>query len=216
MLKKLIFQINIPPSNHVESNTPKAFSYISEMYKISELYARRYAKKFGAEFYLVTKIDDFEPAKNKHLDYQKLKAYDFKEYDRIIYFDSDYIIKDNAPNLFEICGNNFSAVPDQGPSIVEVAKNINISADRYFNAGFMYFTKDVLNKTRDILLSHYIKKDFPKEGQGLLNKMLYDQGIDFLKLNHKDWNPVKLTFGKYADHYVATKKKKWGQVIYPI
>jgi lipopolysaccharide biosynthesis glycosyltransferase len=216
MLKKLIFQINILPSNHVESNTPKAFSYISEMYKISELYARRYAKKFGAEFYLVTKIDDFEPAKNKHLDYQKLKAYDFKEYDRIIYFDSDYIIKDNAPNLFEICGNNFSAVPDQGPSIVEVAKNINISADRYFNAGFMYFTKDVLNKTRDILLSHYIKKDFPKEGQGLLNKMLYDQGIDFLKLNHKDWNPVKLTFGKYADHYVATKKKKWGQVIYPI
>jgi hypothetical protein len=128
----------------------------------------------------------------------------------------DYIIKDNAPNLFEICGNNFAAVLDQNRRMAEIAKEIDIPADRYFNAGFMYLTKDVLDRTRDILLSYYIKKEYPWQGQGLLNKMLYDQGIDFIKLNSKEWNRVKGTFGLYADHYAGTKKKRWGEVIYSI
>jgi lipopolysaccharide biosynthesis glycosyltransferase len=213
-MKKIIFQINVP--DQIRTDKITAYTYMPEMYKVSELCAKKYAQKYDAEYYMVNTLDDFKPAEGKHLDYQKLKAYDFKEYDRIIYFDSDYIIKDNAPNLFEICGNNFAAVLDQNRRMAEIAKEIDIPADRYFNAGFMYLTKDVLDRTRDILLSYYIKKEYPWQGQGLLNKMLYDQGIDFIKLNSKEWNRVKGTFGLYADHYAGTKKKRWGEVIYSI
>lgn len=211
-MKKLIFQINVP--NYIKTESIyTTYSYHQEMYNISERNARRYAKKTSSDYYKLTDPADFKLAEGKHLDYQKLKAYDFIDYDRIIYFDSDYIIKDNAPDLFEICGNQFHAVPDQGKIVENSAKSINIPKDRYFNAGFMYLTKNILDKTRDAL-PEYLKTEYAFQGQCLLNKLFFDFKIDYTSLNFKDWNPVKQTWGTYSDHYSGKKKERWGIVDY--
>lgn len=210
-MKKIVFQINVP--NHIVTNKPTAYTFVSDMYNTSERNARKYADRIKADYYMVKTPDDFKPASNKHLDYQKLKAYDFLDYDIIIYFDSDYIIKDNAPDLSELCGNNFSAAIDPGKSVPKLAQELGIPRDRYFNAGFMYLVKDILVRTKDILPT-YLEKEYQFDGQGLLNKMFYDCNIDFNKLPAHQWNPVSKTFGEYADHYAGKRKIRWGQVSY--
>jgi lipopolysaccharide biosynthesis glycosyltransferase len=211
MTKKLIFQINV--SNHIQTSKITAYTFMKDMYEISERNARRYAERCGADYYKLTDANDFNLTAGKHLDYQKLKAYDFVDYDRIIYFDSDYIIKDNAPNLFDLCGDKFSAVMDPGKSVIELSARLGIPRERYFNAGFMYLTKTVLDNTREFLPA-YLEKEYEFQGQGILNRLFYDKGIDFNRLDSNEWNPVKKTFGTYADHYAGAKKNKWGQVKY--
>jgi lipopolysaccharide biosynthesis glycosyltransferase len=210
-IKKIIFQINVP--NYGRTDKLTTYTFMSEMYKISEHNARQYAKKFGADYYKIDNENDFKPAAGKHLDYQKLKAYDFVDYDRIIYFDSDYIIKDSAPNLFDICGDHFSACIDPGKAVSRLSEELGMPTNRYFNAGFMYLTKDVLDRTR-FKIDEYLLKEWEYQGQGLLNKLFFDFDIDFKKLNSNDWNPVNRTFGTYADHYAGAKKRNWGKVNY--
>jgi len=212
-MKKLIFQINVPnysknhPSNIVE------YGYDESMYEVSNRYAKKYAEKFGADYYLLSDPHDYALAAHKHLDYQKLKIYDFLNYDVVLYMDSDYIIKDNAPDLFELCKDQFHAVLDQGSSTVKRAEELNMPIDRYFNAGLMYLPKYVMDQTKD-LVQDYLKEEYVLQGQGLLNKLFYDCNITINPLNYMEWNPVKRTFGLYADHYSGNKKSRWGSVKY--
>jgi lipopolysaccharide biosynthesis glycosyltransferase len=210
MTKKIIFQINIP--NEATKNLT-VYSYHQEMYYTSERNARQYAQRCHADYYKITTPDDFKPAAGKHLDYQKLKFYDFEDYNQIVYFDSDYIIKENAPDLFLLCKNKFHAVTDPGKTVEELAMNLGVPRERYFNAGFMYIPKSVIERTKNSV-AQYLSEEYEYQGQGLLNKLFYDHQIDYSALESDDWNPVKRTFGTYADHYAGSKKKKWGMVSY--
>jgi len=211
-MKKIIFQINVP--DYSKNNPDKMpYEYNESMYEVSNRCAKKYADKFSADYYMLSDPEDFSKAKGKHLDYQKLKIYDFLDYDFILYLDSDYIIKENAPNLFDLCGNNFSAVLDQGSAVVDKAKELGMPYDRYFNAGMMYIPRWVLEKTEDAI-DDYLKNEYTLQGQGLLNKLFYDFDIPINNLNYMEWNPVKRTFGVYADHYSGNKKSRWGSVKY--
>ena len=205
-MKKIIFQINVP--NYVKNAKKGSYIFNSEMYSISERNARNYAKKYNYDYYVLTDANDYFPAAGKHLDYQKLKIFDFIDYERVIYFDSDYIIKDNAPDLSKICGNYFHAVNDPGKTVGKLAENLSMPRERYFNAGFMYLTKDVLDQARNFV-NEYLKNDYEYDGQGLLNKLFFDQDIRFKSLPASEWNPVDSTFGKYADHYSGKNKSLW-------
>ena len=211
MSKKIVFQINVP--NHFQNDKLTAYTYMQDMYSKSQEFAKKYARRVCADYYCITKADDFFLAKNKHLDYQKLKMYDFTNYDQILYLDSDYIIKENAPDIFEICNNKFGAATDNGKSAYKYANELQIPIDLYFNAGIMHVSKEVLLKTKDAL-EEYLKHEYTFDGQGLLNKLFYDYKIDRYILNSADWNPVSKTFGNYADHYAGKKKSRWGKIIY--
>lgn len=206
MKRNLVFQVNVP--NYSTHKKLKAYTYIEEMYQISERNAREYAKKYNADY---IKIDDpvaWKYAAGKHVTYQKLKVYDFIEYDRCLYLDSDYIIKNNAPNLFEMCGDKFSAVTDPGSIVDKLASKLGIPKERYFNAGFFYITKEILDASRETAIE-YIKKDWDYEDQGLWNRMFFDLGIEYKSLPSEDWNPTESTFGTYADHYAGGYKSRW-------
>jgi hypothetical protein len=69
---------------------------------------------------------------------------------------------------------------DSGKGVDELAQELDMPRDRYFNAGFMYLNKTALLKTKDFVLE-YLKNDYRFDGQGLLNKMFYDKNINFLK-----------------------------------
>jgi alpha-N-acetylglucosamine transferase len=194
--------------------TGSTFSYLQDLYEYSEKQGRLYAQRCNADYYLITDPNDWKPAAGKHLAYQKLKVYDFAEYDQICYFDSDYIIKNNAPNIFDLLGNKFAAVADPGDCIA-LAKRIDIPREKYINTGFMYFTKEVLEQSRDAILNNYIRYEKWKfKDQCLWSKAFYDLKIDFLSLDANDWNPSHCVFGKYADHYSGANKNKWDRNNY--
>lgn len=211
MSKNLVFQVNVP--NYSTHRKFKAYTYIEEMYHISERNARNYAKKYNADYIKIDNPHAWIHASGKHVTYQKLKVYDFTDYDRCLYLDSDYIIKDHAPNLFEICGNNFSAVTDPGSIVDKLASKLGIPRDRYFNAGFFYITKEVLNASRETAID-YIKKDWDYEDQGLWNRMFFDLDIKYNPLKAEEWNPTEETFGLYADHYAGSYKSRWNITRY--
>jgi lipopolysaccharide biosynthesis glycosyltransferase len=210
MNRNLVYQLNVP---NKDAKSNRTFGYIKDMYETSQRMAQEYANRCGADYYVITDPNDWKPAIGKHVAYQKLKVYDFLEYDRIVYFDSDYIIKDSAPNIFELLGNKFSAVTDPGNADA-FANRLGVSRDRYINTGFMYFTKDVLEKTRNIVLTEYIDKEWELMDQGLWSRIFCDLGIEYNNLPSAEWNPADITFGIYSDHYSGKAKNLWGTVKY--
>lgn len=212
-MKKLVFQINVP--NYSKNNPhQQEYLYNSDMYVVSNKNATEYADKHKADYYLLTDPFDYKPAASKHLDYQKLKIYDFLEYDAILYLDSDYIIKKNAPDVFDLFQDNFSAVRNPGKKLTTaLASELGIPRLSYFNAGFMYIPKKILDLTHT-LVHDYLDKEYTFQGQGLLCKMFYEAGVELNPLSEQEWNPVKETWGLYGDHYCGRKKKRWGQVSY--
>lgn len=212
-MKKLILQLAVKPEQQeVTDKKVTTFSYLEDMYETSERMARKYAHRCGADYYVITDANDWKPGIGKHVAYQKFKVYDFVEYDRILYIDSDYIIKENAPNAFEIF-NEFSAVVDPGKT-EKMALGINIPKERYFNSGFLFFTKEVLDRTKDIILTYDLSAKWKLRDQAVWNKAMYESNIDYVKLKSEEWNPVTTTFGLYGDHYSGIHKNKWGRVSY--
>lgn len=205
MTKKLVYQVGIP---NADPNAKGVFKYIQELYEESHFQARKYAKKCNADYYIVTDKNDWKPGIGKHLAYQKLKVYDFHEYDQIVYFDSDYIIKDIAPNIFNLLGNQFSAVTDVGLGADKHAKRLKIPANRYINSGFVYFTKNVIDKSREAVLNRYINFDYKLWDQCLMSKAFYELDIPYQALKAEEWNPADTGYGIYCDHFSGQKNKE--------
>jgi lipopolysaccharide biosynthesis glycosyltransferase len=187
---------------------------MAEMYEVSERNARKYAKKCNADYYKVTTLNDWAPGEGKHLDFQKLKFLDFNNYDQILYLDSDYIIKHNAPNLFEICINSLGISIEHARATPDLAKELNMPENRYFNAGMFFISRPIIEQVRPYVLDYLNKQEWNWECQGLLNKLFYDLNVEFIDLKSNDWNPIPRCFGTYADHYAGAKKRNWGKVSY--
>ena len=214
MEKRIVYQVNVPNAGRDMKDKLTAYTYMPEMYEISERNARRYAEKCGADYYKVEVLDDWAPGAGKHLDFQKLKFLDFDRYDRVLYLDSDFIIKNNAPDLFKICGELPAASVEHSRATPLQAADLGIPAEKYFNAGIMYLTRDTIEKIRPRVEEYLTMRQWPWECQGMLNKMFFDLDIKYLNLPSEDWNPIPRCFGRYADHYAGAKKRNWGTVSY--
>jgi len=212
-MKKLVYQINVPNAGRKDDKLT-AYTYILEMYEVSEKNARKYASKCGADYYKIEKLDDWLPGKGKHLDFQKLKFLDFNEYDQILYLDSDLIIKDHAPSLFDMCNNIPAASTEYSKIAPQLAEELGMPPDQYFNAGLIYFNRETIEILRPHIEEYLNKQKWAWEGQGLLNKLFFDFNIKYLNLPSADWNPIPRCFGRYADHYAGAKKRNWGKVPY--
>ena len=79
----------------------RADNNIKEMTNITHLSLKKYAKKCDADFKV---LDDSTCSESvAYLMYRILKIYDlFEDYDRILHLDSDMLVKNNCPNLFDI------------------------------------------------------------------------------------------------------------------
>jgi lipopolysaccharide biosynthesis glycosyltransferase len=213
-MKRLVYQINVPNAVRKIEDKLTAYTYMPKMYEISERNARQYAEKCEADYYKIETLRDWKPGEGKHLDYQKFKVLDFDEYDQILYLDSDLIIKNNAPDLFKICNNMPAASTEHSRIAPELAKELGMPSERYFNAGLIYFTRDTIEKLRPHVVEYLNKQSWSWEGQGMINKLFFDLNIKYLNLPAEDWNPIPRCFGKYADHYAGAKKRNWGTVSY--
>jgi hypothetical protein len=107
-----------------------------------------YAKKIGAEFLVISDLKLFK----KYPHFEKFQIYDLlNSYDRIIYFDSDVLIKPDCPNLFEIVPEDRLALFNEGcfrpwDSVLKEA-SIRYSMEyteykeQYYNTGVMVIPK---------------------------------------------------------------------------
>jgi hypothetical protein len=216
-MKKLVLQsqiINVssvPDSENILNGG--TYSYIREMYIASRAFAQKYAKRVGADYYCVSGLDGWEAVNGWHPTYQKFKLYDFEDYDQIFYIDSDYIIKDCAPDIFEEYGLVSAVCLEKNSQ--NLAENIGIPGNRYFNAGMLYLNKKDIALTKDLIIEELgagegeIEKKYYFPDQCMLNKVFFNSPVDLIYLDTDLWNPYLNTFGKYADHYSGLGKRMW-------
>jgi hypothetical protein len=111
---------------------------------------KAYANKLGVDFVLV----DTEPSPSISPHWAKFKLYDLlNKYDRIIYFDTDLVVRDDCPNLFEIVPYNQIGAFNEAKfmpreySLIETARFYNVDWEnlhwngKYYNTGVLVFSK---------------------------------------------------------------------------
>jgi hypothetical protein len=113
---------------------------------------KKYADKVGADFHIINKRVLPDKA---YIPYEKVQLSQYLDaYDRIIYIDTDALIFDNCPNLFEIVpygwfgafseGNYLDRIAALKAAALQFGYNPELLRKyekKYFNAGVMVFDK---------------------------------------------------------------------------
>lgn len=151
---------------------------------------QKYAQKCGADFY--TKYQ--ENPKHDYIGYQKWDYVNFLNYyDRILHIDTDMIVRENTPNLFDIVApNEFGAVDEHqfaSPSIeqpyVDRYQDLinyagpDFSPKFYINVGMFLFSAEHYH-----LFDTVDKAPFYKE-QTVLNYLLHYHRVKMKLLDPK-------------------------------
>lgn len=162
---------------------------------------KAYAEKIGAEFHVIKerKYQKANPDKDVHPGYEKLQLAEYLDnYDRIIYFDTDLIIRPDTPNLFQFVPMGmFSAFNEGGwersrlKSFVGAQHMFGMAApasfkDSYYNTGVMVFDKShkEMFKQPPEFIHHFSE-------QSWLNLMLARYHVDIRNL-HIAYNRMTL------------------------
>lgn len=147
-----------------------------DLYTHSQILAKRYAEKCGADYVLFDKpwIDFFNPTQERfRLVFEEKWA---EEYDNILYMDCDAFAYEDCPNIFEAYPQeNMRVVRDMNPAIPYTEKKIMAECgidkirSSYFNAGVILFHKSSLLALRDVVKYKERFHDFPYGDQSELN-----------------------------------------------
>lgn len=144
MSKNVIFMIDIV---HNERSKTQGYEYSKKSWK-------QYAQLYGHELFILE--DMVAPLEYMTPHWIKMYILDILEsngidYDQVLYVDSDTIVTDDAPDIFEISEHKFCAVPNYGDvdwmlrSIETYSKLLfggsTFPYYKYFNSGFMVFNK---------------------------------------------------------------------------
>ena len=207
-MKRLILQVNVKIPDNIQI---KRFIPTPDIYEISEMQARKFAKIWDVDYYQVTN-NNFLP--DKHPVYQRFKMYEM-DYDQILYLDMDAIILPKCPNIFDRFANyKFSAVRDSpwdkttGRSQDEKRATYNkvcCANENYrpFCSGVMLIRRDFLEETKNDWRQHLYSFDDNNaidcgHDQAIFNKLVIGLGGHYNELN-EDWGPWYRS-GKYIDH----------------
>lgn len=159
-----------------------------EISKLTNESIKNYAKKIGADFKC---IDRQEISKTTpHWEKFQISSL-LDEYDRILYVDSDIIIRDDAPNLFEIVPNgllgmfNEAKFTDRSKELmIDICKKYGETLrswdGRYFNSGVMVISqnhRDLFTKPTEEIFSFY--------EQSYLNMVIARDNIDMFELDYR-------------------------------
>jgi len=217
-VKKLVFQVNIPVFGNTLPNNDKVFlstvgnktfRYREDLYKLSEQQAKIYAAKCDADYLQITDCN-FLP--NKHPIYQRLKMFELDEYDQILYLDSDAIVMDDAPSIFDLYGHHpISALCDIPPDTKSTyylrqrdrINQILGAPQNYhsFTSGILLTNRQFLNDAKHLWKKYIDSYDIKGvQDQGILNKCVLDIGKGY-NILPSDWGAVNLRrTAKYIIH----------------
>ena len=216
-MRNLVFQVNIKDKNTNKGEgyikRKLGFPYCEELFKYSNLKAKEYADRVGADYFCLRDYwhvlsDEFAAT------YHKLYIYElFKKYDKIFYVDSDAIITKICPDVF--INNDFCSVRDfpetvWGDRMVKKIKEEgNITNEHIpFCAGIILFNKNFYKKTKDKWRDtlEFWKDKTSSSDQIIWNKLVskYYGNYNILEPNWGSW----FRKGKYITHYTINKRKR--------
>lgn len=201
-----------------------------ELYQHSQILAKRYAERVGADYVLFDEpyIDFLNPMFERYrLVFEEKWE---EEYDNILYLDCDAFIYDDCPNLFEIYPQqSLRVVRDLNPAIRYTEKKIvsefgwDYIKDYYFNSGVLLFDKSSLKQLRTALEGFRDRFDeFPFGDQSEINYAVFKHDLPLIVMDdrfnsfHKDaliahlYGPQKIS-NKY--HLNKAKKQAMGSVL---
>lgn len=169
-----------------------------------------YAKRIGAEFVVLEGIGDHEIPHYRKLDMKEL----FEKYDRILYVDTDILIRADAPNLFDIVPEEKIGAFNEGQFVERAInfyaymKQVGFSSKwngKYYNTGVL-----VVSKAHADLFSAPPKEDDNFKEQSYLNVMLIHKNYPIKDLSYRfnrmycmDHLTGEERFDSYFMHYAG-------------
>jgi len=159
-----------------------------EMKKLTHPSIRDYAKKIGADFLC---IKEKKLAKSTpHWDKFQINELLLK-YERILYVDTDLIIREDCPNLFDVVPKTLLGAFNEAPFtdrskelLIDCCKEYGITLPtwngKYYNTGVL-----VLSQIHRSLFEKPEKEYFSFYEQSYLNMMIAYLGVKMYDLNHK-------------------------------
>lgn len=149
---------------------------------------KAYAKKIGAEFLCISKQEISKTT--PHWDKFQISTL-LEKYDRILYLDTDIVIRDDCPNLFDIVPENCLSAFNEAPFtdrsqelLIDCCKQYNITLPqwngKYYNTGVM-----VISQMHKRLFEKPEKEHFSFYEQSYLNMMIAYLGFRMYELDYK-------------------------------
>jgi lipopolysaccharide biosynthesis glycosyltransferase len=204
-MKNVVFMVNISESKKPGRTTPYEFSIKSW---------KHYCKRHNLSFMLLEEriVDETQMNANWHKLYalQLLESSEV-EYDKVLIVDGDTIVHPDAPNIFDVCGDGFCAVHNDG-SYDWLLRSMEIYSKflfggamfpfwKYFNSGIIVVNKkhrELLNEILDFYhdnqdtIRHLQESYHVGTDQPVINFFVHGNQIDFQMLPY-EWNMQDLT-----------------------
>jgi hypothetical protein len=159
-----------------------------EVAKISHPRFQKYAENIKADFIAITE-NKAKNAPTAH--WSKLYFNDLLlKYDRLIYLDTDILIRDDCPNLFEIVPENQIALFNEAPytnrtqAFIETCKQYNKYFKNwngeYYNTGVIVMSKEhrKVFETPKIFFENFYEQSY-------INMKLWDENAKIFNLDYK-------------------------------
>ncbi|MDA9748680.1 hypothetical protein N9U75_00850 [Pelagibacteraceae bacterium] len=200
-MKNIIVQINISKKGWEEENRLNAGS--EEIFILSTVLARNYAKKYNSEYKLIS-----QPIINfKHPTWERFQFFEDKwinNYNHILYLDTDVLAWPSSPNIFEFLDN-------RAFNVVKHCNNKYFNNLPMFNAGVFAINKNCALKMKKYISKKIWLENFTKdplwEDSKELNTIAQKKDIRMNWLDAK-WN-MKNTPNAYFTHLWGKMKKKY-------
>lgn len=176
--------------------------------KMTHASIKAYAEKIGAEFIVI----DRQRVSVTSAHYEKFQIADLlNKYERIIYIDTDVIVRDDCPNLFEIVPENRLGAFDEGAIMERRQALLQCAADyneplknektwdgRYYNTGVMVISrmhKDLFKRPEKEIWNYY--------EQSYLNLQILNREIRMFNLDYK-FNRMHALDKKTGEHRLVS------------
>ena len=183
--------------------------------QVSHPTLKAYADKVGADFIVWTDIGKHEIPHYRKLDLMGLLE---GEYDRVAFIDTDIIIREDAPDLFEVVPDDSLGLHEEGrfvsraPQLLDYMRTVGYNPEdwdnRYFNTGVI-----VASRIHKDIFAPCPKEVFHFGEQNYLNTVIAHKkpkilGLSY-KLNrmpHMDKLTGEVRFDAYFIHYANAHK----------
>jgi lipopolysaccharide biosynthesis glycosyltransferase len=209
--------------------------YAERMAKATNPFMRDYARKCGADFFVIQ-----EP-KFQHLGklyYEKFQLYAlFETYERILYIDCDVLVSPDSPDLFSLTpADHFSASSEETWSKYPECKSAILAelgeirwTYPYFNAGVMLASRlhrEVFDPSHPALqrwANEEVRKRYPYQGddQTYFNYRVNELQIPMVdrgfKFNHtRSIARTQTRFRSFFIHYAGPSGHRYGERLVQI
>lgn len=161
--------------------------FYSKMAEITHPNIKSYADKIGADFITLTDIGSHSLPHYRKLDIAAL----LDKYDRILYIDTDILVRDDTPNLFDIVPNDSLGIFEEGKYhkdriaqfknfCLETGYDFSRWKGKYYNTGVMLLSKQHKNilDAPENEVEHFFEQSY-------LNAMIDYRDVKVFELDYK-------------------------------